>query len=179
MLKCINRLICRDRNIVLVGHGLSEDLAVLSSLGFDFQTSIIGIFDTAYISSELEMSPCSLGRLLDELECPTASLHNAGNDANFTLRALILLAIKGYKMQELNTLSAKENIAARIEALQYVSTTPLPGVKRQSKGNLGRKLSQRHGHLRIRRRSERNDDRDELRMRILFSSYGVIEPRLG
>jgi hypothetical protein len=141
MLKCITKLICRDRNIVLVGHGLAGDLAVLTSLGFDFQISIIGILDTANRASELEINRCTLGRLLDELECPksNARLHNAGNDANFALRTLILLAIKGYKMQKLNTLLAEEGNVARIEALQYIATTPLPGVRRPQKRNPRRK----------------------------------------
>jgi hypothetical protein len=134
MLKCINKLIFRDRNIVLAGHGVSGDLAVLTSLGFDFQTSIISILDTTNIAFELDKSRSTLGRLLDELECPksTARLHNAGNDANFILRALILLAIKGYNMQELDTL-AKEDKIAKIEALQYIATTPLPGVRHPKK----------------------------------------------
>lgn len=134
MLQCINKLICRDRNIVLIGHGVSGDLAALSSLGFDFQSSIIGILDTTNIAFELQISHSTLGRLLNELECPrsTARLHNAGNDANFTLRALILLAIKGYKMQGLDT-SAKDDKLVKIEALQYLATTPLPGVRRPKK----------------------------------------------
>lgn len=36
----------------------------------------------------------TLGELLTELECPHNWLHNAGNDANFTLRALLLLAVR-------------------------------------------------------------------------------------
>lgn len=36
----------------------------------------------------------TLGELLSELKCPHNWLHNAGNDANYTLRALLLLAIR-------------------------------------------------------------------------------------
>ncbi|KAH8820755.1 hypothetical protein F5884DRAFT_850001 [Xylogone sp. PMI_703] len=134
MLKYINKLIRRNRNIVLVGHGVSEDLAVLTSLGFNLKTSIISILDTANVAFELGISRSTLGRLLDELECPksTARLHNAGNDANFTLRALILLAIKGYNTQEPGT-PVEEDQLLRIEALQYVATTPLPGVRHPKK----------------------------------------------
>lgn len=73
MLHCINKPIRRDRDIVLVGHGFAGHLAALSSLGFDFQTSVIGILDTANITFELEMETCTLGRLLGELQCPKSS----------------------------------------------------------------------------------------------------------
>lgn len=39
----------------------------------------------------------TLGELLTELECPHSWLHNAGNDANYTLRALLLLAVRSHK----------------------------------------------------------------------------------
>jgi negative regulator of sigma E activity len=96
---------------------------------------VIGILDTANITSELEMDRCTLGRLLGELECPKSStrLHNAGNDANFTLRALILLAIKGYEQQRLDTLMVEEERVARMEALRSIAMTPLPGVRQPKK----------------------------------------------
>jgi hypothetical protein len=142
MPKCIDKLVRRDRNIVLVGHGFGGDLAALSSLGFDFQTSVIGILDTANISSELGMERSTLGRLLGDLECPKSSarLHNAGNDANFTLRALILLAIKGYRQQlKLDAFMVKEEVVARMEALQALAMTPLPGVRQPKKKRLRKK----------------------------------------
>jgi hypothetical protein len=132
MRRCIDKLVPRDRDIVLVGHGFSGDLDALSSLEFDLETSIIGILDTANITYELEMDHSTLGRLLGELECPKSSarLHNAGNDANFTLRALILLPIKGYGDWNLNTLNVEEEAISRIETLRAIAMSPLPGVKR-------------------------------------------------
>jgi hypothetical protein len=38
----------------------------------------------------------SLERVLERLECPHAHMHSAGNDANFTLRALLLLGVATY-----------------------------------------------------------------------------------
>lgn len=135
MLECINKLVRRNRNIILVGHGFAGDLDALNSLGFDFQTSVIGILDTANITSELDMCRGTLGRLLEKLGCPKSSarLHNTGNDANFTLRALILLAIRGYEQQRLDTLLVQEETVARIEALRAIAMTPLPGVRKPKK----------------------------------------------
>lgn len=53
MLENIERCIYRDRNIVLIGHGFGGDLAALSSLGFDFEASVISILDTVNIATEL------------------------------------------------------------------------------------------------------------------------------
>jgi DNA polymerase III epsilon subunit-like protein len=131
MLKTISKYACQDRNIVLVGHGFGQDLAALSSLGFDFQASVIGILDTANVATELQMNLSTLGRL-EQLGCPKSSarLHNAGNDANFTLRALILLAIKGYDEQTLDTSRVEEE---RVDALRAVAMTPLPLVRLKPK----------------------------------------------
>jgi hypothetical protein len=132
MPKTISKYVRQDGNIVLVGHGFGEDLAALSSLGFDFQASAICILDTANVFTELQMNRSTLGRLLEELGCPksSASLRNAGSDAHFTLRALILLAIKGYEEQTLDTLRVEEK---RVEALRAVAMTPLPLVRLKPK----------------------------------------------
>jgi len=46
MLEKLNSCISRDRNVVLVGHGMSRDLAALRALRFNFKTNVIAIFDT-------------------------------------------------------------------------------------------------------------------------------------
>jgi rhodanese-related sulfurtransferase len=45
MLSSLEELLDRDRNLVLVGHGLGSDMSVLTSLEFDIKKSIAGIFD--------------------------------------------------------------------------------------------------------------------------------------
>lgn len=90
MLECLNRTIPRDRNIVLVGHGFGHDLQALYPLGFDLETSVLGLFDTFEIAKKLGMPTgrLGLGCLLEDLGCwgvDRDKLHNAGNDANYTL----------------------------------------------------------------------------------------------
>jgi hypothetical protein len=60
----------------------------------------------------------NLGLLLQELNCPFGYLHNAGNDANYGLRALLLLMLRGCQNiepalnhEERSTLSNIEVIA--------------------------------------------------------------------
>jgi DNA polymerase III epsilon subunit-like protein len=94
MLRNIESLIPKSRHVVLVGHDIRNDLHAMRSLNFDFPASIISILDTSRITRELDVTVSSLTDLLEVFQCPFDKLHCAGNDAHFTLRALLLLAIK-------------------------------------------------------------------------------------
>jgi DNA polymerase III epsilon subunit-like protein len=175
VLKTINKYVRQDRNIVLVGHGLSEDLAALSSLGFDFQASVISILDTANIATELQMNRSTLGRLLEELECPKSSarLHNAGNDAHFTLRALILLAIKGYEEQTLDTSRVEVERAERVEALRAVAMMPLPIARPKPKKIRLRKKDIAKSWS-IEKQEEIREERRQRRMMTAFTETSIF-----
>lgn len=86
------------RDIVLVGHGLRGDLSSLFELGLDVQTILpmIAVVDTEAISMRHFRLPkgLSLLNLLTCLGIPSAKLHNAGNDAMFTMKALLALAVQ-------------------------------------------------------------------------------------
>lgn len=91
----------RLRDIVLVGHGMQTDLAVLGELGLDVQDElqIVAVVDTRRVAEELmgldfaSQGP-SLVNLLKHLGCPAGRMHNAGNDAAFTMRAMLALALE-------------------------------------------------------------------------------------
>ncbi|CZR69232.1 uncharacterized protein PAC_19132 [Phialocephala subalpina] len=89
--------ICRD--IVLVGHGLRSHLLVLRRRGIRFEeiNTIVAKLDTSYIAREVLGMNFQLHGLLKTLNCPLEHIHNAGNDANFTPRALLLLAYYGLR----------------------------------------------------------------------------------
>lgn len=90
-----------------------KDLEILESLGFDLHTSSHGILDTAQISQKLRMDRVSYSRVHSQWEMLSlktvvgqngfhcfdvedGGFHNAGNDAHWTIRAMILLALKGH-----------------------------------------------------------------------------------
>ena len=86
------------RKIVLLGHSISYDLNTLDQLGLPIESipAISGVVDTLSLSVEVLGRGCgsrSLGRLLDELDIPfqQQTLHCAGNDSHYTLRALLAL----------------------------------------------------------------------------------------
>lgn len=78
-----------SRNIVLVGHGLKNEVAFLKNLHFDLMSApnVVAIVDTQSIGPT--KSQLGLKKLCQAVGMEPQSLHNAGNDAAYTLRALI------------------------------------------------------------------------------------------
>ena len=130
------------RKIVLVGHSVREDLRFLHLLGIDVSSlaHVLAIIDTHTISRfvfppyhpTLFPEPgqdFSLAGVLAELGCRPhpSELHNAGNDAVFTLYAMLLLAIK--------------RSAARAGELTEDESTSLEVIRRVVSNAVGRGLS--------------------------------------
>src|SRR6516162_5148061 len=85
----------KDRDIVLAVHSGHQDLWFLKELNIDLQP--IAILDTQKAAQRpLQLyRRYSLKELLVALNnCPFKILYTAGNDANLTLRALLVIAVK-------------------------------------------------------------------------------------
>ena len=86
----------QPRTIVLVGHDVGSDLDKLLGLGVRFHDryKVAHTADTKDIHQYVFRADqgCSLRRVLDDVHVPAWNLHNAGNDAFYTLRALVELA---------------------------------------------------------------------------------------
>jgi len=93
MLAFVQICIPQNRKLVLVGHDIGNDLNVLQRLGFDIRAHVVGIFDTALIGRK---PGTGLKNTLMSLGCDFYGFHNSGNDANFTLKVLLLLAAHNY-----------------------------------------------------------------------------------
>lgn len=78
------------RKIVLVGHGLKNEVAFLKNLTFDLYSApnLVAIVDTQSIG--FSKNQLGLKKLCQAVGIEPQSLHNAGNDAAYTLRAMIL-----------------------------------------------------------------------------------------
>ncbi|KAK3115689.1 hypothetical protein LTR53_004704 [Teratosphaeriaceae sp. CCFEE 6253] len=83
------------RNIVFVGHGASSDTAFLKQLGFDLTTDADTVLtiDTQRMAGGSKKSGVKLQRLLLSLGYDPVNLHNAGNDAAYTLQAMVTMAL--------------------------------------------------------------------------------------
>ncbi|KAL7627054.1 hypothetical protein AAE478_003830 [Parahypoxylon ruwenzoriense] len=106
------------RPVIMVGHSIGQDLNYLRKVGYN----IWGVrhfsdeIDTQMMFQRLEKSPNvrGLAVVCDELEIPGENFHNAGNDAAYTLRAMVTMAVKliagskGGQMEKANHLEDSE-----------------------------------------------------------------------
>jgi hypothetical protein len=77
-------------NVVFIGHDIQMDVKYLESMDVDVKGVIkpVDYFDTAEMNAARVGKPyerINLGRLLDDLDIENYCLHNAGNDAHYTL----------------------------------------------------------------------------------------------
>lgn len=123
MAACIQSKMPPHRNVVIAGHAVANELHVLQHLQLYFTCDPI-ILDTEVIAhAALKLRGLSLCRLLGAVGCPHHQLHHASNDAFFTLRALLLLAIAGC------TAETQIQCHARLDLLQRISTFPILSPK--------------------------------------------------
>jgi hypothetical protein len=90
------------RRVILVGHGVATETRSLEELGLplDGFPTVVGIVDTCIFATRVTKQHLSLEQLIDVVGIPlhrnvdfggADHLHCAGNDANYTLRALLAL----------------------------------------------------------------------------------------
>lgn len=86
------------RNIILLGHDPNQDIAYLQKLGYNplNLSTLVEVLDTGVIYRALAREPStrSLGHILYELDIAGWNLHNAGNDATYTLQALLAMSVR-------------------------------------------------------------------------------------
>ncbi|KAF3910338.1 hypothetical protein ABW21_db0208828 [Orbilia brochopaga] len=84
-----------QRQLVLVGHDVNADIEYLRKLGYDSELAQFTIiFDTMEMWKGMADTPngISLSKLCNELGIVAWNLHNAGNDARYTLNAFLAMA---------------------------------------------------------------------------------------
>lgn len=110
------------RNIILVGHGVRADISYLRSIGYDVHNlpNLQEFVDTALMWQSLkrDVNPRNLGSVLAELDIVGWNLHNAGNDAVYTLQAMIGISIKQLYEREKRKEVREQEKKARVE--EYV-----------------------------------------------------------
>ncbi|KAH0354110.1 hypothetical protein KCU81_g1340, partial [Aureobasidium melanogenum] len=84
-----------SRSLIFVGHGLSNDTSYLNKLKFDpnAKGNIIQMVDTQkFVGTKKQQ--VGLSKLLAGLGVEPENLHNAGNDAAYTMQALLLMTVQ-------------------------------------------------------------------------------------
>ncbi|KAI5859389.1 hypothetical protein GGS23DRAFT_600511 [Durotheca rogersii] len=88
----------QERPVVMVGHGLGNDLKYLKKVGYDIRrvSHLSDEVDTQSMFQRLEKSHNGRGlaSVCEELGIPGRNFHNAGNDAVYTLRAMVAMAVR-------------------------------------------------------------------------------------
>ncbi|KAI3336696.1 hypothetical protein HD806DRAFT_14873 [Xylariaceae sp. AK1471] len=86
------------RPVIAVGHDIAQDLKYLMKIGYNpwRVPQIVDEVDTKYMFQRMERDPNGRGlaMICHELGIPGHNYHNAGNDAVYTLQAMIAMAIK-------------------------------------------------------------------------------------
>lgn len=94
----VNRLIeqFEGRKLALVGHDIGNDLRCLETIGVNLTNNVLAHLDTQVVHQAWQKSDSarSLMVVLNDLDYQPRHLHNAGNDAVWTLRALIGMAVQ-------------------------------------------------------------------------------------
>jgi len=118
----------QKRNLILIGHDIEADINYLKKIGYEVRnlSNLVEIIDTRLMWASLKRDSSfrSLGAILAELEILGWNLHNAGNDAVYTLHAMMAIATKQLvdrqksreQKEELKNQRLAESIS---EAIQY------------------------------------------------------------
>lgn len=109
-----------ERNIVFVGHDAKQDLQYLKRFNVDLSQlkNIIDILDSSnmYQSLRRELNGSSLDKTLLYLGMVGCNLHNGGNDAVYTMRAMMGIAIKAVvakdELEEMHEIELEKRIEA-------------------------------------------------------------------
>ncbi|TGO84134.1 hypothetical protein BPOR_0545g00060 [Botrytis porri] len=87
----------QKRNIILVGHDVDADIRFLRQIGYEINNlKLHEGCDTTLMWRALkrEVNPRSLSAILADIGIAAWNLHNAGNDAVYTLQAMLGIACK-------------------------------------------------------------------------------------
>ncbi|CAF9924172.1 hypothetical protein IMSHALPRED_006133 [Imshaugia aleurites] len=84
-----------NRRVVLVGHDISGDIKYLKGLGFDVLSMVVDCIDTSDLwkAAHRDARQSALSKVLLQQGISAKYLHNAGNDAYYTLHAMIAIAV--------------------------------------------------------------------------------------
>ncbi|GME48212.1 hypothetical protein GTA08_BOTSDO01913 [Neofusicoccum parvum] len=107
-----------NRNIVLVGHNISGDIKYLNTIGFSlFRQGVVGLVDTERLARAINL-PQGLEKLLLAMGEKPEYLHNAGNDAHYTMQAAVLMALYGHVLPVPPVMDAARQIILERERVE-------------------------------------------------------------
>lgn len=90
---------CETYKVVLVGHDVSADVRYFNKIGLNIVEMFFDYIDTSnlYKASNRDNRQYSLSALLLQYGIAARNLHNAGNDARFTLDVMVAIALDHFQ----------------------------------------------------------------------------------
>jgi hypothetical protein len=118
-----NDIVDVEPTIMLIGHALSNDTEYMRRLNFS-PKHVAGKIDTQKLARISKKQPPGLTKLLAALSIDAKNLHNAGNDAAYTLQALIGVAVQEHHHPGgvVQTLKAEKVVRDAAKAAQKAKT---------------------------------------------------------
>lgn len=116
------------RNLIFVGHDPNQDISYLHKLGYN-PLNLSNLIEVPIDTKQLhqhwkrDTQGTSLGRILAELDIIGWKLHNGGNDAVYTMQALVALCVREASLrgtQELDELRKLDHQKRMTEAVAEV-----------------------------------------------------------
>jgi hypothetical protein len=140
-------------SIMLIGHDLKNDTEYLKKINFT-PKHVAGKIDTQHLARISKKSPPGLSKLLKALLIDAKHLHNAGNDAAYTLQALIGVAVQEFREPGniVKRLIAEKEILDAAKAAKRANPRKRPnpthsaGPKTQQTSNNSSELDTLTGH---------------------------------
>lgn len=112
------------RTIVLVGHDFGNDIQYMRNLGYDVTnlsnlSKHAPILDTQgmYRVMKGDKDPAKLAKLLEEIDVIPWGLHNAGNDARYTMEASIGIVVDKASQRTGKKTGSVDAIAEKVDRL--------------------------------------------------------------
>lgn len=136
--------------IMLIGHDLKNDTEYLKKLNFT-PKHVAGKIDTQRLARISKKQPPGLTKLLAALSIEAKYLHNAGNDAAYTLQALIGVAVQEHRRpgEIVRSLKAEKEVRDAAKAANLAKKDARDAAKVAKvaqKANVGRRAAPSVSH---------------------------------
>ena len=86
------------RNLIILGHDIGQDIQYLHTVGFSIlnRGNLIDTFDTVAMFKTFtkDVNPTSLSKIFSHFDMTAWNAHNAGNDAVYTVQAMLAICLK-------------------------------------------------------------------------------------
>ncbi|CAM1505422.1 Fc.00g110590.m01.CDS01 [Cosmosporella sp. VM-42] len=101
----LNPYLTTSRNIVIVGHDIAQDIKYISAMGLNLLElgNVVGQVDSQDIHRIWRNDPNGRGlhTVLSDLKVYSTNLHNAGNDAYYTLHVTVKIALEATREEQI------------------------------------------------------------------------------